>query len=340
METVAEVHEVIALLGRELGAEPAAAQLSAAIAAELDAVRRQAADVEPVPALITFPMTLGTAGDLTVVGRETFVDELLSISGGANVVPVAGYPRVSVESVVQWAPQAVIISATGDIAPDRTDADYLAPWAQWAAIPAVRRGRVVVRRELYLTLPGPRMGRAAQLLLEVLHGGRSGSPEGGALESPWHGRLARESKGDPAAGCSAVFHGRRRPGDPSVGTPVLQQGARTLLRDPGARVPHVEATAPPAPTCVPVEPHTLAPASPGAQGVAPSACETEFRRRLGTPLSLGAMHGAQALILPCRHGCGAAMAPRDGCGAAMAPRRVCLRPLRGGAAVARGASRS
>ena len=84
-------------------------------------------------------------------------------------MPAEGYPRVSLETVVKWSPQMIVISAPGDIAPGLTDEEYRRSWSRWSAIPAVRQGRIVVLREPYLTLPGPRMGQAARLLLATLH---------------------------------------------------------------------------------------------------------------------------------------------------------------------------
>ena len=170
MESVADARDTIAMLGRELGAETAAADLDARLVAELDAVRAVAEQTTPVKTLITFPATVGGGSDVLVVGRDTFVDELLTLAGGRNVVASkGGYPRVSVETVVVWEPELIVISAPGDIAPGKTDDQYREAWSRWQAIPAVRQGRIIVLREPYLTLPGPRMGAAARLLLRTVH---------------------------------------------------------------------------------------------------------------------------------------------------------------------------
>lgn len=170
METVADVVAVIELLGRELDAPREARRLADRLRAELDGVREATRNLARPKVLVTFPAILGGAGDVQVVGRETFVDELVTLAGGRNVAQPLGYPRVSAETVARWAPEVIIISAPGDIAPGQTDAAYRKAWSRWQAIPAVRDGRIEVLREPYLTLPGPRMGAAARLLLGVLHG--------------------------------------------------------------------------------------------------------------------------------------------------------------------------
>jgi cobalamin transport system substrate-binding protein len=170
METVADVVTVIELLGHELEAPAAARQLTDRLRGELDEVREAARNLIRPKVLVTFPAILGGAGDVQVVGRETFVDELVTLAGGRNVARLSGYPRVSAETVARWAPEVIIISAPGDIAPGQTDESYRKAWSRWQSIPAVRDGRIEVLREPYLTLPGPRMGAAARLLLGVLHG--------------------------------------------------------------------------------------------------------------------------------------------------------------------------
>ncbi|NIA21541.1 MAG: ABC transporter substrate-binding protein [Anaerolineaceae bacterium] len=168
-ETVDQVYQAIALLGRQLGAEAAAGRLAGRLRAELEQVRRTAAAAGKVRTLVTFPNVLGEGNQVRVVGRETFVTQLLTLAGGRNVVPSNGYPRVHFETILRWAPQVVIISAPGDIAPGMTDQQYREPWLGRKSLPAVKDGRVVVLRQAYLTIPGPRMGEAARLLLGTLH---------------------------------------------------------------------------------------------------------------------------------------------------------------------------
>jgi len=182
METVDDVYAVIDLLGRELGAEAQGERLVLKLRSELLAAKNlvEQRGRGDVGVLVTFPATVGGGGDVRVVGRDTFVDELLTLAGGRNVVPLDRYATVSVETVVTWAPEVIVISAPGDIAPGLTDEQYRSAWSRWDAIPAVRSGRVVVLRESYLTIPGPRMGRAARLLVGVLHPDGAAAPENAA----------------------------------------------------------------------------------------------------------------------------------------------------------------
>jgi len=168
-ETVDQVHQAVALLGRQLGAEAEADRLAGRLREELQQVRQAAAAAKKVRVLVTFPNVLGEGNQVRVVGRETFVSQLLTLAGGENVVPSSGYPRVHFETILRWAPRVIIISAPGDIAPGMTDRQYREPWSRWESLPAVSSGRIIVLRQGYLTIPGPRMGEAARLLLKTLH---------------------------------------------------------------------------------------------------------------------------------------------------------------------------
>jgi iron complex transport system substrate-binding protein len=169
-DTMAELLETIDRIGRETGRPEAAAALADRIRTGLEGVRRRVAGRARPRALFAFPMTVGSAR-MMVAGRGTFVDELLDVAGAANAYPDrADWPTVTPGRVIDLAPQVVVVNAAGDdAAPDRLDAVRRA-WANWPSIPAVADGRVHVLTETYLTIPGPRVVQAAQLLADVIHG--------------------------------------------------------------------------------------------------------------------------------------------------------------------------
>ncbi|MEE3331732.1 MAG: helical backbone metal receptor, partial [Myxococcota bacterium] len=89
---------------------------------------------------------------LFVVGRGSFVEEMLRVAGGANVAArfEDPYPRVDVEWLVAAAPEVVI-----DMAPGPSEAmDY---WSRWPTLPAVSQGRVLTLDPRLVTLPGPEL---------------------------------------------------------------------------------------------------------------------------------------------------------------------------------------
>lgn len=170
METIDEVYEVIDLLGRELNAPQEAERLARNLRADIDAVAAKwNTDNRKIDVMVTFPDLKG-GNSVNVIGRETFVHELIELVGGRNVVQTTGYPQMAMERAAHLNPEVIIISVPGDMGIERSDEHYLAGWHRWQSMSAVRNGRVHVLRENYLTLPGPRMAEAAKLLAEAIHG--------------------------------------------------------------------------------------------------------------------------------------------------------------------------
>jgi len=165
-------------IGRETGRADAAEALVGRIQKDLAAVRDRVKGLARPRTLFAFPMTVGSA-QMMVAGRGTFVDELMAVAGAENAFPdAANWPTISTERIIAFAPEVVIVNATGDdAAGDRLEAIRRA-WANWKSIPAVAKGRVYILTEPYLTIPGPRMGLAAEKLAEVIHLPAGGAGEG------------------------------------------------------------------------------------------------------------------------------------------------------------------
>jgi len=168
-DTMPELMASIHTIGLQTGAEEAATALMDAIADDLSRVRRRVAGRPRPKVLFAFPMTVGSP-QMMVAGRGTFVDELIGVAGGENAYPAAAdWPTVTPAKVVAMAPDVVVINAVGDdAAPDRIQAIQRA-WEHWASVPAVAKARVHIATATCLTIPGPRVGLAAELLADLIH---------------------------------------------------------------------------------------------------------------------------------------------------------------------------
>jgi len=165
-----QLREAIRTIGTETGRPDAARALLAQIDADLAAVRRRVAGLSPPRTLFACPMTVGSARIL-VAGRGTFVDDLLTAAGAENAYPDrADWPTIGPTRVVDLGPDVVIVNAATKGPADRQDTIRRA-WNALGSVPAVEAGRVHILTEPYLTIPGPRVGRAARLLAETIHPG-------------------------------------------------------------------------------------------------------------------------------------------------------------------------
>ncbi len=101
-------------------------------------------------------------------GPGTFIDELIELAGGRNIFGDArrAWPQVSVEVVLQRAPDALVIARH---APGAEGVPWLgAPG--WRELDAVRTGRYLLVDGDLFNRPGPRVADAAAHLARFLHG--------------------------------------------------------------------------------------------------------------------------------------------------------------------------
>lgn len=101
---------------------------------------------------------------LSVAGPGTFPDEMLRRAGGENAVrDGTGYPSLSIERVLELAPDVIIEAWMGASAPRASD------WSRYTSIPAVANHRVVAIEDERLLRPGPRLVDGVAVLARVVH---------------------------------------------------------------------------------------------------------------------------------------------------------------------------
>lgn len=174
-DTVAEILASIQQIGRLTGAESRAAALTASIQRDLDAVRQRAAKLPRRKVLFLVGRSPGTLQGMVGVGPGTFIDELIRMAGGVNVLadsPMA-YPRVSVEQILAADPDVIL--DMGDFAhhegkPLESPENFRAVWAPYRPLRAVRENQVRQVAGEALIRPGPRVAAGARLCLELIHG--------------------------------------------------------------------------------------------------------------------------------------------------------------------------
>jgi iron complex transport system substrate-binding protein len=155
-----DVLGAIRTLGERVGREAEARARIDAIARAREAVRRATAGRERPRAVFVL-----TREPLFVVGRGSFLDEMIALAGATNLGDAfdEAWPRTSLEWLVGAAPDVILDS-------DSSAQPAPAYWSRWPSIPAVARGRVVGVPAGEVTLPGPDLDRALVTLARALHG--------------------------------------------------------------------------------------------------------------------------------------------------------------------------
>lgn len=174
-DSISDLLNSIGAIGRYTGTQAAAARLQARLRGELDAVRRAAAKRRPVRVLFLVGRSPGTLQGMVGAGPGTFIDELIRMAGGVNVLkdsPIQ-YPRVSLEQVLASDPDYIL--DMGDFAhqlgrPMEPEARVRALWTAYPRLRAVAHGGVRQIGSDAFILPGPRVGEAARLMFKLLGG--------------------------------------------------------------------------------------------------------------------------------------------------------------------------
>lgn len=108
---------------------------------------------------------------LRVAAPNTFINELLELAGGKNVVgPAIGqYPSIGGEEILACGAEVIIQSSmgAGDIVEQQRAAELY--WSRWPNLPAVKNNRIyVVESDTILRL-GPRLPQGIELIGRCLH---------------------------------------------------------------------------------------------------------------------------------------------------------------------------
>ena len=113
----------------------------------------------PKQVLLLLGDTNDPARDLYAVGKGTFLDELLSIAGGENVLPntMAKYPKLSKEFIISKSPEVIIeVGPMSNLTKTETK-KRKQDWDKFSTIRAVQTGNIHFIGADYILIPGPRL---------------------------------------------------------------------------------------------------------------------------------------------------------------------------------------
>lgn len=152
----------IRLLGRATGLEDGAARVVAGMERRLAAIEARLAGRAPVA--VYLETGANDRGTYLTARDGTYTADLLRLAGGRNVFAGdIGISQIGGEAVFHRRPDAVVVAGTPQAAAG------VAARPGWAAIPAVRDGRVIAAPRALLLIPGPRVVDGVEFLARALH---------------------------------------------------------------------------------------------------------------------------------------------------------------------------
>jgi iron complex transport system substrate-binding protein len=173
-EKVDDILENIMLVGMTTGSEKEAKLLVEDMKQRIEVVEKAAKkSKKPRVAYLLW-------GDpLIVAGNQTFMDDLIRLSGGENVFSNAliQYPEISFESLIEMNPEILINGDHSKINKSALEKDL-----KWMQISAVKNNRVYTIDADTVSRPGPRIVDALELFSKWIAGE-------GAIRKTYHRRL-------------------------------------------------------------------------------------------------------------------------------------------------------
>ena len=118
------------------------------------------------------------ARDLYAAGADTFLSELLNLSGGNNIIidSPARYPKLSKEYIIEKSPE-IIIEAGPKSNLSQNEIDLrIQEWKRFPTIKAVQNEQIHFISADYILIPGPRLLKIIDRFSKAIHPELFGSP--------------------------------------------------------------------------------------------------------------------------------------------------------------------
>jgi iron complex transport system substrate-binding protein len=171
-----DAYSEIRQVGDATGAKEQAEKLLATMHNRLDEIHAQTAGKKKPTVIFVIGRDPGTLSNLIVVGRDNFLNDLMDVAGGTNVIAQEStqpYPQIGLETILRAQPDVLIdMGDMGDTSEER-ERKATENRALWKAVPnlsAVKNGHVYSLASTAFVVPGPRMTEAAEILFRLFQG--------------------------------------------------------------------------------------------------------------------------------------------------------------------------
>jgi iron complex transport system substrate-binding protein len=171
-----DAYEEIREIGDATGAKTQADKLIETMRARLDQIHAQTEGKKKSRVIFVIGRDPGMLSNLIVVGHDNFLDELIEVAGGVNVIAEQSsqpYPHISLETILRNQPDILIDMGDMGSGPEERERKAKENRALWDSVPnlsAVKQGHVYCLTSTAFVVPGPRAVEAAEILFTLLQG--------------------------------------------------------------------------------------------------------------------------------------------------------------------------
>jgi iron complex transport system substrate-binding protein len=165
------IYQSIQDIGNAVGREKEAKSLTNDIKSKLESYQTRLKNVKPKSTLLILGDSQDPLRDLYAVGKNTFLDELLTLSGGENVLDktLSEYPKISREFIISRSPEVVIIAGPNSEIAEKEISSNLNAWRVLGSVRAVQNKNIHLISADYILIPGPRLVNIVDKFFHALH---------------------------------------------------------------------------------------------------------------------------------------------------------------------------
>jgi len=173
--SLADISSAMVRIGAAAGVEAHARAVVADMVQRLERIQRRSPVSGRPKVLLIMGRTADSLTGIIAVGAGSYLNELVTIAGGVNVVAgvsTVPHPKLSLESILRMDPDVIVDTIDmGATERDRARRNLLsrALWQRYQTLSAVRTDRVHAAETDALFVPGPRVVDAAEWLAQVIH---------------------------------------------------------------------------------------------------------------------------------------------------------------------------
>jgi ABC-type Fe3+-hydroxamate transport system substrate-binding protein len=164
--TIKDISDSILRIGKAFGKDEEAREVTENFKFGLDEIRTKTVGVRSKRVLFVVGRNPGTLEDIYAISRGSYINEIIDIAGGANIVKNNVFSvKVSKEAILSLNPEVIIEINHERINEDET----LKVWDELKDVSAVKNKEVYILRDTVLLHPSQRVAQGARTIAEILH---------------------------------------------------------------------------------------------------------------------------------------------------------------------------
>ena len=166
-----DIFDSIEKIGQATGNLAGARKTVKIMREQIEGYRKTLKTLKPKSTLLILGDSPDPMRDLYAVGEGSFLDELLVIAGGINIIrnPPTLYPKVSREYIISESPEVIlVVGPSTNINEAKFSADK-GEWLKLSSVKAVQNQRVHYIGSNFILIPGPRLTSIIEQFAKAIH---------------------------------------------------------------------------------------------------------------------------------------------------------------------------